>query len=312
MDRDDDYPEIDPEMLNLLERCQAALDAGLSIDAEESIKDLFAAVSDWTDANPSPDWDLTVEAANCEARGDWNGAEAAYQKMLAIAREPHELHVAHRNLAALSLLLNREAAVIEHRRMATEAARKRDLTILLLMALEQESWSFVAFGRWNDARNCIEQAFQILVQDVDQEYTQFLGVNLILRAQCRIADKQLSAAQADLDSAREQFEPMAQVEIAAGVQSSLASWWAAIGQLRTAQQDLAGAIDAWQEAVRLEKHVNSLPHCADVYTALSVAGSLKGLAEAQANAGRLDAARDSLTERSALLELLGVPASEDQ
>ena len=308
MDHDPHNLPSDAHLLELLQRSRDAVEAGLSIDVEETIGEIFAMVHDKMALDASPDWQLAVEANECELCGNWTGAEIAYQRILDLAgSQPHSQYSAHRSLAKLNMLLNREAIAVDHCQMATAAARREDLTILLLMALRQEAGCLIHCDRLDEAKKVVAEAFAILKQDEDQKYTQLRGSNLVLRAVCSTSDGKYSDAQADLDSAYDLFEPMARVKIAAGIQEDLARWWVATGRLRTARRDFVGAVQAWQEAVALSKHVNSLPQCADVYTASGVAHMLQGLADALTKAGNLQGAQNAAAERSELLELLSVP-----
>ena len=85
MNGDTTNPLSNDDALELFKRCRTAVEAGLSIDAEEATSEVFRIVSEWVESNPSADWELTVEAAECESRGDWDGAEAAYKKVLVLA-----------------------------------------------------------------------------------------------------------------------------------------------------------------------------------------------------------------------------------
>lgn len=312
MDHDDNNPHSNPHLLELLQRGRIAIEAGLSIDAEETAEEIFDIIGERGQRNPPPDWELTVLASECESRGDWQGAERAYQKILELAQEDHALYKAHQNLAALYLLVKRDAMAIDHRRLATAAARRSELSILLLMALREESWSRLHCGQVEEAKILVSEAFAVLDQNPDKNYGRSLISSLILRAACEVADHQFSDAQADLDSAQELLQPMAQVKIAAGIQAESSRWWATLGRLRIARHEFAEAVQAWQEAVALSKHVHSLPQCSDVYTASGVAHMLNGLAEAFAMAGRIQEAQDTAAERTSLLQLLGLSDNKDQ
>jgi tetratricopeptide (TPR) repeat protein len=151
MDHDADQSLDQDAMLELLQRARRAIDAGLTSDAEEATGELFSKVEQWAAENPSADWADRTEAAQCEMLGDWNGAEAAYQRILELAiRETSacSLFKAHQDLAGVYFVVGRLSQALEHSRLATSAARKSDLPILLLMALRSEAAHLMHFNRF--------------------------------------------------------------------------------------------------------------------------------------------------------------------
>jgi tetratricopeptide (TPR) repeat protein len=90
-----------------------------------------------------------VEAIECEERGDWNGALAAYNRALQLAkRESPTFGIwrAHENLASLCYLLGELEESLKHKQLATKAARESDSNVSLRIALMISAARFVRGG----------------------------------------------------------------------------------------------------------------------------------------------------------------------
>src|SRR5947207_807296 len=92
---------------------------------------------------PPPDLVLKEKAAECEAKADWQGAEARYREVLALigsTGKAHQLSKAHYDLSRLYLLLGDVQKADACGRLATAAAREAGVFPLLVMALENQAW----------------------------------------------------------------------------------------------------------------------------------------------------------------------------
>jgi len=299
-------PGPDESFGKLLQHYQRAVDAQESENATGAVYDIFALAEQWCDENPSPDFALTLAAAECEERADWCCAESTYNQILALPEaEPAVEYKTHSSLAGLCHLLRRECDSMDHVRRATAAARRADLSILLSMALQNEARCLIRCGQTTDA--CIAIAEAISVIDDDRMYNQMNASLLTLRAECAVRNGALADARCDLEQASTRLERLAEMQIAAGLRSDLARWWSVTARLHAACGDLEKAVAAWQEAVSIGKHVASLPHAENVYTKVTVADMLKGLAETLLICGRADDAVAAFDERRGILDSVGVP-----
>jgi tetratricopeptide (TPR) repeat protein len=268
----------------LMQQYQRAVENRDFDDASDAVHDIFALAEEWCEENPSPDFELTIAASEFEERADWGAAESAYNQILSLSGlEPTTEYKTHSNLASLCRLLGRNSDALAHSRYATAAARRADLSILLAMALQGETRCLIRCGAIADAVNIIAEALSAI--DDDTIYIQMRG---------------------DLDEAFSLLEPMAGMDIAAGVHGDLSHWWSVMAELRAKHNDQVGAINAWQTAVVTAKHVASLPHAENVYTKAAVASILKGLADAFLLCGRPDDAKAAIDERNAILYNIGV------
>lgn len=316
MDQDRDLKWLDEEkMLELFQQYQGALEAGLSIDAEDSIQQICDMAVQWCENEQPPGWDSFVEAMRCELCGDWQGAEAAYQKNLAEASDsPIDRYSAHRDLARFYGLWNDEAKQLHHCRLAAEAGCQVESRLVPLMALSEYAAALLGYGRFGDAQRIVDDICTRLERENDKQLNQLRARALVLRAICWLNASQYSAADNDLQIAFELIEPISHVESACGVQDDLASWWSTVGKLRTARGDHSDAVQAWQRAVEIRRSIHaqySQPHGADGYTAAALSRTLDALAVAHFLAGDQNAASLARIESREIRSALKLPIAKD-
>ena len=82
---------------------------------------------------------------------------------------------------------------------------------------------------------------------------------LLMRARCRMEQRQVSQAEQDLEVARRILRPQAKAAMFAGVQGSLAVWWEITARIRTQSKDFAAAAQAMGKAVEFRRTVSQLP-----------------------------------------------------
>lgn len=134
------------------ERCATAMAQRRFEDAEAAVLDLFAAASEACEQNPSPDWPLIVQAAQCEERGDWQGAEHAYRQILALPdSDAFREYRAHQDLSKLFRVLDRDDSAWEHACLATAAARQTGIPLFQVEALVAQVRCCLRRGRGDDA-----------------------------------------------------------------------------------------------------------------------------------------------------------------
>lgn len=298
----------DPEQAfeEIAERYLDALDSQRFADAEDAVLDVFALAEEHCEQNPSPALALTVRATHAEEVADWDAAESAYRKILALPGiDPVIEYKAHADLYGLYRILNRDGDAFHHARLATNAARRADSRVVLTMALRGEARCLLWRNEATDADPVIAEALSLL--DDDRMYKKMRAGVLVVRAESAITKGNLSDAADDLDTASDLLNPLAGLSIAAGVHADLAHWWAVTARLRTELGDDEGAVAAWHEAVSKSKHVASLPHAEGPRTKLLLASMLKGLADGLKRDGRVDDARQVVAEREGVLNDAGIP-----
>lgn len=298
-------PGSDEAFGKLVERFQPAVDARAFVEAADVVHDVFSLASEWCEQNPSVDLNLTIAAAECEENADWSTAESMYIQILSLpdTEFPTESR-AHSRLAGLYRLLHRDSDALDHARRAT-AARRADLPSLLLMALEDEVRCLIKCRHIAAACNAVAEALSVIGND--GMLNQNRASMLTLRAECALHNQTLTDADADLETAFGLLQPLADMDIAAGIHCDLAKWWSVTARLRGARGDRHGAVSAWRQAVSTSQHVASLPHAESAYTKVMVADMLNGLADALWACDRLHDAASAFEERKDILRSVGLP-----
>ncbi len=272
------------------------------------VEDVFATAIEWVEENPPDDWHLTVKASQCEDSADWDGAEAAYRRILdEHADSGFSKFVAHKDLSALYHLIGKDREALEHARLASEAVRGDDCSILVAPALQREAILALDQSDVGAAVSLIDEGLAML--DDDPMTRQIRASLLISRARVAIPMKRLSDAKQDLDQAFVQLEPLAAMDQAAGVHRDLACYWKTVAHLCEAKGNRDGAVEAWTEAMNCAAHVMSLPHAAGVYSPAFFAKKLHGLAEALASQGSLDEAEQVRNTRHEVIGFIGLPVA---
>lgn len=309
MPPDDATP--DEPFSKLIQQYQRAVENRDFGDASDTVHDIFALSEEWCDENPSPALNLTIAASEFEERADWGAAESVYNRILSLSDlEPATEYKALSDLASLCRLLGRDSDALGHACRATAAARRTDVSILLVMALQREARYLIRCGQIAEAGNAIAEA--ISAMDDDKLYNPLRAGTLTLRAECATCNDIFAEAECDLRAAYRLLEPLAGMDMAAGIHSDLSHWWSVTARLRVKYNDHEGSVTAWQKAVVISKHVASLTHANTVYTKLAVADMLKGLEDALLLCERTDDATAVIDERNALLRRIGVPNRDSE
>lgn len=297
---------IQDAFANALERYQAAFGSQDIDEAEGAIDDIFALAEAFADENPSEDLKLMLQASDCEERGDWVGAEAAYRALLDLPNvDPLGIHRAHVSLYSHFKLLGRDADAFEHARLASLAARQTDFGIIKTLSLWRDARCALDRGELPVAESAIAEAFTIV--DQDKVANQLRAKLLIVRAETAVARGRLSAAETDLQEAMELLHPMSAMAMAGGIHSDLADGWSVTSRVRAARSDMCGAVEAAAKAVAAHRHLAALPHLAGVHTRVALAAALKNLADALNADGLRQEAQAALQEHDAIIDEAKIP-----
>ncbi len=295
----------------LFERYRRAVISGASADARDAILETFSIALTSFEENPTRDLSLTIAAGECEENAAWDAAESTYFEILSLPDiEPSTEYMARGKLACLYRLLHRDSDALDQTRLATAAARRADIPIVLSMALRGEARCLIRCGQIDDARQALAEALSLFDNGkmcFDDMHGQSRAAILTLRAECALHDGAIRDAEGDLEQAFDLLRPLAGIEIAAGVHSDLANWWSITAKLRSASDHGDGAIAAWREALRISKHVASLPQVETPYTKMLIADALDGLADALLACDRSDDAAAAIDERMDILRCIGLP-----
>jgi hypothetical protein len=306
---DADSRELSEDVLALVQQYHDAVEGGRPLDAELAALNVMSLAAQQALEHPSPDLFLRLEARRCEEQGDWEGAQAAYQKELGRAigaGDMADLFRAHDELSALFHLLGDESSALEHARRGAAAARQVDLRPLLDQALEGQARCALRLHNHAEAAAVLGEALAGMeaAPTDDLPRARFL----VLRARYRVADGDHPAAEQDLQEAWRLLGPQSAMQVAAGVHSGLAGWWSVSAELRAARGDAQGAEEARAQAVERMRHVAALPQVTGPYTRAGLAEMLQDYGRALLANGRQREADEIFAESRGIRKALGLPA----
>ena len=273
----------------------AALDA-LRIAAEEAEK------------NPSPELVFKMEAGDCEARGDWAEAEACYRKALSIQEATGNFGLVfktHYDLGRLFLLVGDLEKAETCARAATAAARQTDLSAVQVMALQNQANCALRRLDYAGALEAASEAVALVEPGRLQDRRRASA--WVTRARCRLAAGDLEGAGSDLAACQPILLGRDESPMFAGVHSDAAAWWEVAAGIRARHRDLAGAVEAWTQAVKGRRHVASLGHVSGPHTFAALACALRHLGEALHAAGQPEESQAALAEAQQIWREIGLP-----
>jgi tetratricopeptide (TPR) repeat protein len=298
----------DDTLVRLFANYSEALEDGRMADAETTVMEVLALAAEDTSVSTNPDLALRTEAHRLEDEADWPGAEAVYRKILALPETAtnHFLRYhAHTDLSALHSLLGRHETALEDARAATHAARCEEMRPLLFTALETQARCALRRDQVSEALTAVAEVLQKLgdgvVHDLERARV------LVVRAACRGAMGDWTAAEKDLQESWKLLEPQAAAAMFAGVHSGLARWWAVTAKMRVARGDGKGSARAWRDAVERCRHVATLPQLEGPYARHHLAQMLHALGRALESIGNSAEAESAFTESRAIRQAIGLP-----
>lgn len=306
----DETPNQPDEIfVTLLKQCDEATRNGDNSEMENVMMQLFShiAVTQEKEGIP-PAVVLAAEANALAQQHNWVAVESTYLMAIkhasALNSPAHEFK-AYEDLSELYSFLRDDKRATEAALSALRVARLSGNQMVLLMALRSCSRSLLKVGRIPEALSQCEEALKLC--EARQRASLPLVSALITRARCSVAMKRFQQADKDLSDAWLHIEPQKELRIAAGVQSTLAAWWAARASLLTTQQEHSEAADAWKSSVDCRRAVCEAPQVTGPYKFGRLADSLGHLSEALTAINDLDGAARASEESIALRAAIGQP-----
>jgi hypothetical protein len=304
--------ENNPPRMDEFMRALDAFQKGMSDDNPEQVEaaavSAFQIVVEEAEKNPSPALVIGMEAGECEARGDWAGAEACHRKVLALQEATGNFGLifkAHHDLSRLFLLLGDLQRADAAAGAATTAARQANLSAVLVMALENQASCSLRLADYAGAVKSASEA--VATVEPGSTFTGMRAGALVIRARCRLTSGDLEGATQDLATARPIIDRDVS-PILAGCYARSAGWWEVTAGIRAQQGDPVGASEAWAEAEERRCHVASLSHVSGPYTLAALARSLQGLGEALEATCKSEESKAALSEAQNIWRELGLPA----
>jgi tetratricopeptide (TPR) repeat protein len=306
MSADSNQPR--PEFVQAIEAFQKASVGNNTEQMEAAALNAMAIVTEEAQKNPTPQMLLKQEAAECESRGDWHAAETCYHKIVPLevaTGNPLLISKAHYDLSRFFFLLGDLERAEISAKAATAAARLADAPPMLGVMLENQV--HCALRRSNSALALELASETMAIIEAGPGSTNLRSGAWVTRAQCRLENGDVAGAESDLLEVKPQLIDKSTSPVFAGVHSRVAKWWEVTADLRAHKGDHEGACEAWTEAVRIRRHVASLPQVAGPYTLASLARTLQRLAQALNAAGDPGGAEDASAEARRIWSEIGLP-----
>jgi hypothetical protein len=266
---------------------------------------MFAA--DEAEKNPTPDLLLMQTADECEARGDWVGAEKARQEVLVLQERSGNLGLiakAHLDLSGFWSLLGKSDAARTAALAATAAARRAELDVLISMTLGNEAECALKNDDVSSALTAAAEAVQLI--EPGKLYDHMRARALLTRARCLLASGDLAGAERDLDASRELLRARWKSAIAAGPISAEARWWEVNGSLEAKKGHGSTAVESWKQAVEKRRQITQSPFIGGPRAMAALARSLQELADALTRIGDSTGAETVFAEARQIRREIGL------
>jgi tetratricopeptide (TPR) repeat protein len=252
--------------------------------------------------NPTPSLLLKEKARNCEERGDWVGAEAAYREVLTLEESGGHsgmIAKAHMDLSRLLRSLGRLEEAWQFACQATVEARGTAIFPVLVMALTNESLCALDRQDYARALAAVSEAMQVI--EPSKVYDLMRAKTQITRTRCLLVASDLAAADAALALSWETLKKQPASRLMQGLTQAHANWWEVKSQLEEQRGNVSGARDAMAKAI---EHLRQLQ---GPYALFALAKAL-GRASALANlAGESPTAERDASEANGILRDLHLP-----
>ena len=273
--------EDEPEWVQSFHDSQAAAESGDIKEAEAlSLQTFVHIMEEAAKKPPAPHLSELKLAHECEANADWEGAEVAFKRAVALEIELHGYAVQTlKSLARFYHFRNREREALETVHAATEAARQmgRD-GIFLATALQTEISYLFGAGENEKARPLLDEALQIVEND---PYCKSLlhHFRFYEVSEC-VHSGNLDGAEALLNEMWPQVEQWQQAMFMMGHQSALASWWQLRALCCQKRGQVSEEIEALRRVVHFQHIIAQAPQLEGPYKFNALAGALHKLGAA--------------------------------
>jgi tetratricopeptide (TPR) repeat protein len=279
-----------------------ATEAGKAEEALGSAFQALALAAEEAQRHPTPSLMLKAEAAECESKRDWVGAEAAYRKVLAVeqAAGKHGLIAkAQMDLSRLVRLLGRLEEASEIAASATASARQAEIFPLLVMALENEISCALATQESKVALMAATESVQVI--EPGRIYDSLRARGLTNQARCLVATGDLAEAESSLAASWDLLQAPGTCPSMPGPNSATANWWEVKGQVLERQGKIEDAREALTHSIDYRRQ-NDSP-----YAVVLLIRALERFAELSQRTGNLTQADRAAAEVKSLREDLRLP-----
>jgi tetratricopeptide (TPR) repeat protein len=274
-------PEFMAEFQKRIEAYASAAEAGDQEATTQAGMAAFMLAGMEAINNPTPEILLAQEAQEHEAAQNWAGAEAAYGKLLALheaSGNPRFVVKPHLDLCRLFWLLNRRDEGWEHACAASEAGRKADMFMLLIMALDNEAGCALDRGEVERALAAASEAVQAI--EPGKIFDHARARALIRRAECLLAKREQEKAEEELKQAWTFLESKVGI-FGPGRMNTWARWWEVRTQAHLGRKETTEAREAITKAIEQRKQIMEMTAGPNLHTAAALLRAQDRLAAIQ-------------------------------
>jgi tetratricopeptide (TPR) repeat protein len=282
-----------------------AAEAGNAEKAQRVAMEALIMAAEEATRNPTPSLLLKQEAADCETKGDWAGAEEAYRKVLALEESTGNFGLiakAHMDLSKTLRMVGRLAEARQFAENATECARKAQCFPVLVMALEHLVSCAEEKGDTETAIAAASEMVQVI--EPRRLYDSMRARALVHRARCRIAKNDLENASADLASSWEFLNSPSVSSKMIGPNGTRAGWWEVKSRVLESQGALKDAQEAMAEAIEIRRQMQCWSSAR-----FALAGALERLGDLAKQSSDFVASEKAIAEARSIREDLRLPAA---
>ncbi|HVK03526.1 MAG TPA: hypothetical protein VM490_08630 [Armatimonadaceae bacterium] len=290
---EDDFSE--EKFVELLEEMEKAAASG-DAEAQDALgmAAMAHAMAAMEHYEPTEADRLSEQASECLRGGDSAGAEVALRRLIEIADQPMQEFRALSRLASLYGDAGRGEEALQAAIAAENAARRSEMSVLMMSALQQHADHRARGGDREGARALLAEALTVI--DGEPLLERSRGVVLLQMARLRFDSGDSAGAERLLEEAWPTLAQYQTSMMMAQFVSALATWWALTARIRAARGEYADAVVASREAVAYRRRVAAMPQFeGDSRPRAALAAAVEAHADVLAQAGDAagaDAARD--------------------
>jgi tetratricopeptide (TPR) repeat protein len=285
-------------------------------EADEESRDALDTVKEWTIRLSNGEFDETLywkcAAQDCEEAGDWDGAKAAYQRVIKVNHNSFDQSLGYSSLASLCSILGEDKQALTYYRAASAKELNQVGNIIYRRFLVNKALQLLRMDRIRAARKLATRGLAT-IETASDDYLNLALLKMVV-AQCQLEQRKtvatedfLTEAWPLLESMREAFEQSG-TEFGSGVHSAYCTWW----RLEAKRLQITG-----QKEAELTAWQNSLSHARRgavgwdrIDWDLAVARTLELLAEAYKRNNRMTESTDALAEAKQIRDRWHLPAIE--
>ncbi len=244
---------------------------------------------------------------NMRIAARWDQAEAAHRQALALVQAEGNAALicnAHDKLSVFYAMLGNVDRALAESQAAVAAARTTGMAILLSMALRGLCRCHLIKGDIAPAAAAAEEAVRVVPAEKMNDTARAFA--LLMRARCRVEQREVVQAGQDLTIAWPILAPRAKATMFGGIQNALAGWWEITARIRTQAREFGGAAEALGKAVEFRRTVSNLPPFAGAQKYHALAEVLEKYAVALTAAGEAAAAAGAFDESRKIQQRTGI------